>query len=463
MWRSRRRVASICSLSVVTIAVALNLAARTSFVGLRGHAKVRCSGTPMPRRSVHLHSQLSGLDAALDSLRQAESDHAFSDLGLRFPNISRVIFFLESVPKQDFDDDFLTGLHEVLVQLHAWPSAWPGIVKLLHPRYAWTQPYCEKVMGSSAWTPFPFCMIDWQPLSPLLRRTINELSSAERNLLASWFAKVSSEDSTAAQLVMDVEAQDVQNQQENTLRLQALESLLKHLNSKVIRHLFETASSYSDTVVSGLSRRDFYGQTVLHLAASQGNNEVTNAILGGLPEVHRAKLIGAEDNDGYTAEALAQVAEFVETATLLRTWRQAEPVSQAAMLQPSKNVRMSDGRDIVQESLPESRDSLGCGGWQMDDSGWVPPEWLPEDDSETGIDVMHISAFNYTCFQKQYLRPGRPLLIRGGVQLEEDILRCYTREGLLQVAGNRNVTVFNLPYLTNLPSHINYQVRYVTE
>merc|ERR1719229_669377 len=47
---------------------------------------------------------------------------------------------------------FLMDVYVVIKQLLDWPSAWFMVADVLDPLKPWTEPFCDKIMGSPWWT-----------------------------------------------------------------------------------------------------------------------------------------------------------------------------------------------------------------------------------------------------------------------------------------------------------------------
>ena len=84
------------------------------------------------------------------------------------------------------------------------------------------------------------------------------------------------------------------------------------------------------------------------------------------------------------------------------------------------------------------------GGWNTSEpAGLFPEEWLPPSCSVDSIDA---AQFEVEPFIHHYYLRGQPLLIRGGATFEPAVANQYTQQGLLGVAGNEKILLFDIPY-----------------
>merc|ERR1712232_169605 len=60
--------------------------------------------------------------------------------------------------------------------------------------------------------------------------------------------------------------------------------------------------------------------------------------------------------------------------------------------------------------------------------------------------TIDVSQFDLDIFLRYYMLHPRPLLIRGGVKLPSDVMRSYTRTGLLEAAGDKKISTQRFPY-----------------
>lgn len=382
--------------------------------------------------------------------RACSENPAFPSFGLCFPDASVVTAAL-SRPGVSFTSNvFLSNLHQVITQLHAWPPAWPSIVAILDTTHPWTQAYCDRVIGSDWWSPVDFFSVSFRPVYPLLRHTHAELREdfpEGAEVLDRWFdALRSSEDLETRRLLERLEAQDTVNTRERALNLTPLEELLQHLQTKVAKHILTEACVESSRARAVLDRTYDAGRNILHHAAQQGNTPLVEVLIRAKPQAERAQYVSILDNDGYSAEDHARLGHFFATVSKIRElggYVQSRAPKDPVKLFAPPNPLRAGGQS-------QATPVMGTGGWNTSGVHCIPPEWLPAGDQPCGVDSICMSQFDWSTFEKHYLRHRRPLLIRGGVQLEGSVSRCYTRGGLLEAAGDRVVHAFDLPYGDNL-------------
>lgn len=409
--------------------------------------KIRLSSrSPEPERS-EIGEGMSKVHAEFD--RACGDNPAFPAVGLCFPDATVVTTALSNLTVDYWSDDFLATFHEVFLVFFSWPSAWPGIPQLLDPGQPWTQAYCERVIGSGSWSPFAFFSINLEPIDPLLRSTLGELQEDFPEafiVLSRWFDALRlSRDPETRRLLQAFEAQDARNTREKVLRFEPLEKLLQHLLAQVINHLLTEACAHSEKAISVLEKKDKYGLTVLHLAALQGNTAMAEVILRAMPAAKRASYASAHDRDGYSAADQARLNGFLDTAARIEALG-----GDAGGQAPRDAIKLFQTPSQLRGFETGAGHDLG--GWSISDAGLVPASWLPMD-ALSEVDSIDVSQFDWEIFEGHYVRQGRPLLVRGGAQYDDGIRRCYTREGLLDVAGQRLIHAFNLPYADDLCNH----------
>jgi len=70
---------------------------------------------------------------------------------------------------------------------------------------------------------------------------------------------------------------------------------------------------------------------------------------------------------------------------------------------------------------------------------------MPSPDSPCFADTIDVAQFDFETFMKHYVLHPRPLLVRGGARLPAGALERFTRPGLLQAAGEREVEAERFP------------------
>ncbi|CAJ1371829.1 unnamed protein product [Effrenium voratum] len=411
-----------------------------SFVGAKESSRSSRPSRLVARASVWQMGGLTGPGARelTAEFRRCYRENPFPEkLSLFFPDAERII---GTFYEQNYSSpDFLGTVDRVFRQLHAWPSAWPVLEQLLDLEHPWSRPYCEQVIATGEWSPFDFVSVSLETLRPLQRYPLSELRAQSLTgfkVLDRWLRALEHEehdDPETRRLLQAFKAQDEVNAAEQVMRLRPLEDLLEYQLFRVLAQVFRACDATgSEAMTAIVTARDARQRTILHVAAEQGTSRLAELFLNAVTPSDRSFFAQATDYGGYTAEDLARLAGFTETAKKIR-----ELGGEAKSVAPAEAWKLFPQEEGGQ-SLPKD-----SGGWKEDETG-VPAEWLG--DGRTEIDSISASQFEWETFEKHYVAPRRPLLIKGGVRMSVSDRRKFTREGLVEVAGSRKVTAYATPY-----------------
>ncbi|CAE7913246.1 Jmjd8 [Symbiodinium necroappetens] len=436
----------------------LALGLGVGFVGFRGPPRPR----PRPSRSCSLGAlgyaqSLTGAAGSrelMQEFKRSYRENPFPEkLGLFFPEHDRILQVLYQSGRQNYTSSgFLRTVDLVFRQLYDFgPSAWPALTQLLDTKHPWTSAYCQAIIaeGVEAWSPFDFFRVNLDNLAPLQRYSLPELERQSKTgfrVLEKWLQRLEKEagdggkDPELQTLLERLQAQDLRNHQEQAMRLRPLEDLLEHELAKVVRSIFQACEAVPEATAALLTARDRRKRTVLHLAATQGNTRLARLFLGAVGEADRQFFAAALDTGGYTAEDLARLAGFAETADAIQslggpTSSEAPTGSASGLFPPAAEA---EGKRQSVSALSDD------GGWSSSRTG-VPEEWLTEE-PVCEIDSISVGQFDWEIFEKHYYSARRPLLIRGGVRMSASDRAKFTRQGLLGIAGSRRVTAYSTPY-----------------
>eukprot|EP00747_Dinoflagellata_sp_TGD_P184806 gnl/TRDRNA2_/TRDRNA2_40788_c0_seq1.p1 gnl/TRDRNA2_/TRDRNA2_40788_c0~~gnl/TRDRNA2_/TRDRNA2_40788_c0_seq1.p1 ORF type:complete len:499 (+),score=83.48 gnl/TRDRNA2_/TRDRNA2_40788_c0_seq1:352-1848(+) len=315
----------------------------------------------------------------------------------------------------------------LLMKLMQMPAAWGNIVDILDPTKPWTSSYCDKInamMFVNVFGAFDFTELRLKPPDDVL----NFIRFVMENM-----AGTQAENQEAKRLHALLEEEGPAGLSSSM----AMHRLFVELYAKLPRHILRKACKGNPTSQAAFAKRDSQGRTTLHLAAQHGNTPVVAALLEDLelPPANRSDYIAALDSDGYSAQDYAHLGHFQETAAKIA---QAAGASST----PKMPVTLFPSPPATSSETTER----GSGGWDMSDMGAVPEEWMPPADNSCFADVIDVSQFDDGIFHKHYFTHGRPLLIRNGASMPDDVAEYYTREGLLELAGEHEVNAYLLPY-----------------
>lgn len=364
---------------------------------------------------------------------------------------------------------YLSDVYSVMSQLMDWPPAWSTVLDVLDAGHVWTLPFCEKIIGGAPW---------WQPV-PLARKSFmtpqHTMAQLEKDMrpvaesMQRWFEDLRlGGNSQTQQLLKSFKASDVSDTKNRTVHARPFMELMMQVHSRVLKHVFSTCKG-STAAMDKLLGPDSNGLTVLHHVASIGNAAGAKAILKALSKEKRAKFAAVRDKSGYTAKDWALLGDFKELKEVLDTLGGTLSRKKAEKAENAEDA--NDGAEKLEQSrkFPEAESGLeaqcrwqgsggeasGCTAGTVDSGGWRPPatgagavpaEWLPQADRPCFAESIDVAQFDSQKFLEHFLLHPRPLLIRGGAGLsEEGAKKNYTREGLLEVAGDVEMEAFKFP------------------
>eukprot|EP00928_Gymnodinium_smaydae_P061265 TRINITY_DN45396_c0_g1_i1.p1 TRINITY_DN45396_c0_g1~~TRINITY_DN45396_c0_g1_i1.p1 ORF type:complete len:588 (-),score=63.60 TRINITY_DN45396_c0_g1_i1:245-1822(-) len=334
-----------------------------------------------------------------------------------------------------------------------WPATWKSMFyELLDPGMEWTASYCRNVLGNKTWSPsnasFVSPFLSLYP--PRYLKTQQELVDRYKE----WLRDLrSSDDANLKSLLADVDKSSG-----SVVMNGPFERLADYQQAKMLDHLYSVACKDTPKAALSLDRTDHDGRTALHLAARNGKTEVAKALLRAKPSSDRAAYASIQDNFGYTAEDLARLSYHEGAADEIMLLSGAVGKSSAA--ESLRNLFSNDdaGASKVQSCQKDGIASdASCvwpssGGWNVTArTDLIPREWLPAADQPCFADTIDASEFDWELFNNHYVRNRRPLLIRGVLPGEPE---SYTRDGLVEKAGNFKIEMSEVPYSGNIVSKI---------
>lgn len=353
-------------------------------------------------------------------------------LSLFFPDYDRIIGILYQ--GQNYTSNrFLNTVDTVFRQFHAWPSAWPGLERLLAPEHPWSEAYCKQLIAGGYWSPFDFFTVNLDTLRPLQRYPLSELKAQSRTgfrVVERWLANLEASDPKTQALLQRFKEQDAINAKEQIMQLRPLEDLLEHLLSRVLKQVLQACENSDEALTAIVTARDRRQRTILHVTAEQGNTNLAEMFLNSVAEESRAFFATAVDAGGYTAADLATLAGFHATAEKIN-----------ALGGSTQSTMRPEGLKLF-PPVEGQKPTQDAGGWGEAQQG-VPADWTH---GSCEIDSIVASQFDWDVFEKHYVAARRPLLIRGGVRMSVSDKVKFTKEGLLDVAGSRKVWAFSTPY-----------------
>lgn len=240
----------------------------------------------------------------LSEFRRCYRENPYPEkLSLFFPDYDRIIGILYQ--GQNYTSNkFLDTVDTVFRQFHAWPSAWPGLERLLSPEHPWSDAYCNQVIAAGYWSPFDFFTVNLDTLRPLQRYPLSELreqSFTGFRVVDRWLANLeTSEDPKTQELLQRFKDQDVINAKEQIMQLRPLEDLLEHLLSRVAKQVFKACDNSPEALTAIVTARDRRQRTILHVVAEQGNTDLAELFLNAVAEESRAFFATAVDSGGLT-------------------------------------------------------------------------------------------------------------------------------------------------------------------
>eukprot|EP00435_Cladocopium_sp_Y103_P016543 s1341_g4.t1 len=289
----------------------------TSFVqwtGWNGHlsATRTTRATQIPKRKKPGLLRRAGLEIAeelagpgsrelLTEFRRSYRENPYPErLSLFFPDYDRIIGILYQ--GQNYTSNrFLNTVDTVFRQFHAWPSAWPGLERLLAPEHPWSEAYCKQLIAGGYWSPFDFFTVNLDTLRPLQRYPLSELKAQSRTgfrVVERWLANLEKSDPKTQALLQRFKEQDAINAKEQIMQLRPLEDLLEHLLSRVLNQVLQACENSDEALTAIVTARDRRQRTILHVAAEQGNTNLAEMFLNSVAEESRAFFATAVDAGG---------------------------------------------------------------------------------------------------------------------------------------------------------------------
>jgi len=159
---------------------------------------------------------------------------------------------------------------------------------------------------------------------------------------------------------------------------------------------------------------------------------------------------------GYTPADYARIRHFTDTAEALDNFLYGLGEQQSANGM-HLNAPWALGNAALESKTCGSED----GGWKTS-SSLLPADWLPPKEAPCAVDVVDADEFDIREFIVHYLLQGRPLLVRGGGKMKDEIKHHYSRAGLLKLAGSHELALFEFPY-ANLYTGVEPQSKNVSE
>lgn len=368
---------------------------------------------------------------------------------------------------------YLMDVYVVVDTLLKWPPAWSLLVDVFNTKEPWTRPFCDKIMGSPWWQAIP--MVRKSFIVP--RATLMQLEKDLPMIAAGmnkWLEQLrASGNSQTQQLLNEFKDNDAADAKSRRSTARPLMRLMMQLHAKAIGHILGVACKGSKPALDKWMKSDPNGLTVLHHVASLGDAASAKAILKAIPKASRAEFFARRDKGNYTAADWARLGHFVELVDVLSsfgpkgddkansTTGDAEEIAEGvAESQPPRSVTeplsnfpaasdealqcSSSGGGVSAQPacLPSDR---GTGGWRTSDASTMALEWLPLLERSCDIDAVEIERFNVDVFLQHYVLHPRPLLIKGGGRLPADLLQNFTKQALIDVAGERKVQLVRFP------------------
>jgi len=351
------------------------------------------------------------------------------------PNLDGVMELLDDSPLKIEGSKYQTRLFRVLGFFFMWPRSWPSLILLLHPSNKWTASFCNSSMKNDYFKKLVLLDIVRYP-----RYSMGELKEHHEEvaiLWEQWFKELRPLNSTRLHSLLDT----LQNEGDDAfLGSRTMVELVQFQHAQTMKHLLQHACPES---AKALIESDRGNTTLLHAMAREGNTDMIRVLANIRPEAERRDYVSMMDSNGYTAENLARLAHFYDTAELLQTLAGASEPATTPM--PSRWPRM-DADPEKDGHEPVEFDESFQAGWDIDDASLMPQEWLPTaEEPQCFADVVSAEDFNWRTFLNHYDLRSRPLLIRGGAK-HPRAKRVFTRDGLLEVAGRVKVVAEDFPY-----------------
>ena len=263
----------------------------------REHPRLLC------RAGLDIAEELAGPGSRelLTEFRRCYRENPYPErLSLFFPDYDRIIGILYQ--GQNYTSNrFLNTVDTVFRQFHAWPSAWPGLERLLAPEHPWSEAYCKQLIAGGYWSPFDFFTVNLDTLRPLQRYPLSELKAQSRTgfrVVERWLANLEASDPKTQALLQRFKEQDAINAKEQIMQLRPLEDLLEHLLSRVLKRVLQACENSDDALTAIVTARDRRQRTILHVTAEQGNANLAEMFLNSVAEESRAFFATAVDAGG---------------------------------------------------------------------------------------------------------------------------------------------------------------------
>lgn len=346
------------------------------------------------------------------------------------PNIDAVLEMFNNCPMRIEGSKYQATLFRIFGFFVQWPRAWPTILMLLDPGNNWTASFCESAIKTDYLKQLMLLDIVRYP-----RYTWGELKTYHKDVAAlweQWFNEMRSLNSKRLHSLLN---DALSEGDDSFLGSRSMVELIQFQHSKTMSHLLTVACPEG---AKALIESDSGNVSLLHVLAREGNTDMVELLVKIRPEADQKDYVTMMDPSGYTAEQLARLAHFNDTASVLRMLAGSSDDADVPVAPPWPPVESDageDGHEFAYEA-----------GWDIDSASAVPQEWLPAaGESQCFADVVDADEFNWTHFVNHYDLRSRPLLIRGGAK-HPRAKRAYTRAGLLEAAGRVRVETEDYPY-----------------